>query len=236
MIVTIFNEDRFKGTRDGIENLLTEIAKFYGKDVLITQENRYFGNKWKERQSMDLAAMDAAKALLVDEAIIIYSDADTKWSNYKSVTDENYLSNKTFFDRLVQKIKEKLEFLLKDGDPDINPQEIEKCLTYSLGRIILLSPCWNIESWSYFNKDEFKKISTRYKLDEVINPIIATPHGNFEEKKMSVLGEALKKTSTSQARKDTFNEELLSTSFPIQALYDVDKYFKVFVDDFIKML
>lgn len=230
-IITIFTEDKSTYTNSGIESLIKSAFFSSDYDLLVTQENRYFANKWKSSDYVEMAAVDISKALINSEYIIIYSDGDDKWSNYIMSSNENAQINKMHFEKLLVHVRKQLAIIICNEN-DIDPRELEEQVDYFISKVFLLSPCWNIESWSYFNKEEFRKIAVTYKLMDVVQPILDISNSQFEEKKMSKLGLHLKKSSASNEGKDIFNEELLSNNYPIQELYNQNKSFKFFVDNF----
>lgn len=174
------------------------------------------GNRWKARSGhqardpalrrgrVDLAQTIATKLAETAEAagfVVFHVDADTKWSSF-----DDGIQVLAFRRDVVSPVERVLEKHF--------PGQAKRLL----GKLLLLCPCWEIESWLYQNTtvavdlcrrhhggacaDTFKAwASDRGLLDELESPKDATP------------------------LRDRHNLDLAKTNFPAKALFEVEKSF-----------
>ncbi|RZF22576.1 hypothetical protein DAY19_02045 [Halobacteriovorax vibrionivorans] len=218
-LITIINEDEFDGTRDGIEAFVFNlIGRLYPtSSINVSQDNEYFANKWMSPDYRERISHAISELLYMGEKVIIFSDGDEAWTDFSKYTSEKRICLEEKFSKLKMDVKDKLI-----SSFDFNTRQADKYVR----NIILMTPCWNIESWAYFNVEKLNEIGEYYKIKDLTNSITRLKKSDFEENKVSKIGANL--TIGNESRKDLFNEELLSESYPYDELEKVGKSFKHF--------
>lgn len=130
------------------------------------------GNSWKEDPPTleTIRLLDAIAGRLLEPAgfVIFHFDSDTVWSKRDSS------DNRRQFEKHIRaRVRRRL---LGEGAPPVNhrarplltPEQVEA----ALGRLLVLSPCYSMESWLYQATGELSvRCNDRHKSDEHVQLI-----------------------------------------------------------------